>query len=434
MEPEPPSAMRAICEGRRSNRETSRKMKKDASVVACGIITFGTEAAELFSALSPEVQDAAFLDLAESIAERLNTTLHGLVVHLDETTIHAHFQTAAYNLDGVPLSQATGPAVMSSLQDLTAEIMTRHCPGIERGNRYGDRIAAGANFRETLNRSVRQLHRDLPRELEMKRTEIAELDAIEGAAQVRVDEMQGRVDKLMMKVGLSEKEAKRLQTYEKRLADRVAELEAATVSAQAATAEEHRLAAIARSDATEAQERAIKADEDARRVSQKAGALLTATEALTAEMAAGTLRRTDAGKVKAANPDAIRPGLPDLAAALNAATDAAEARRREEAAAEAARCQRIDDEAKATDARSEAARLLAHAQRERDEAKGIWAEAHRLRTKFEKAFGLVSGWLKSPNLTDKARKEGEVLVQVINEDKDFTPATKPDDLGEAFVV
>lgn len=90
MQPETPGAMRSICEGRRSLRDTRRKMKKDAAVAACGIITFGVEAAKLFEALSAEKQDVAFLALAESVAERLSTTLHGLVVHMDETAIHAH--------------------------------------------------------------------------------------------------------------------------------------------------------------------------------------------------------------------------------------------------------------------------------------------------------------------------------------------------------
>ena len=89
---------------------------------------------------------------------------------------------------------------MSSLQDLTAEVMARHCPGIERGNRYGDRLKAGADFRDTLHRTVRELHRDIPREIEAKRAEILALNMKTQEVQTRVDEMQGRVDKLTQKV------------------------------------------------------------------------------------------------------------------------------------------------------------------------------------------------------------------------------------------
>lgn len=54
---------------------------------------------------------------------------------------------------------------MSSLPDLTSEIMGRHCPGIERGRRYGERLAAGAKFRDILHRTVKRLQQDLPLEL-----------------------------------------------------------------------------------------------------------------------------------------------------------------------------------------------------------------------------------------------------------------------------
>lgn len=427
MEPDPPSVMRAICEDRRSLRNTKRKMKKDASVAGCGIITFGSEAAALFEALTPEAQDKAFLDLAESIADRLNTTLHGLVVHRDETTIHAHYQIASYNLDGVPLSQATRPAVMSSLQDLTAEVMARHCPGIERGNRYGDRLKSGADFRDTLHRTVRELHRDIPRELETKRAEILALDVKTQEAQARVDEMQGRVDKLTEKAELSEKEAKRLATYEKRLADRVAELETEQGLAEKATAEERRLADIARDEAEEARQ-------EAQRVSDKTGALLNATIALTAEMTAGTLRRTKAGKIHADNPDAIRPGFPDIGPALSAATDAIEARRREEAKAETAKTNRIAEEERAETVQAEARKLLDDAKEERDNARTAWEEVRGLQIKLKNALAMVTKWLKRPDLARGARLQGEAMKRVIEEDKVLTQSMGSNDADEDFAL
>lgn len=427
MEPDPPGVMRAICENRRSLRDTKRKMKKDASVAGCGIITFGSEAAALFEALTPDAQDRAFLDLAESIADRLNTTLHGLVVHRDETTIHAHYQIASYNLDGVPLSQATRPAVMSSLQDLTAEVMARHCPGIERGNRYGDRLKAGADFRDTLHRTVRELHRDIPREIEAKRAEILALNMKTQEAQTRVDEMQGRVDKLTQKAELSEKEANRLATYEKRLSDRVKELETAQELAKKAKAEERRLADIARDEAEEARE-------EAQSVSERTGALLNATVALTAEMTAGTLRRTKAGKVHAENPDAIRPGLPEIAPALSAATDATEARRREEAKAELAKTNRIAEEERAETMRAEARKLLDDAKEVRDNARTAWEEVRRLQTKLKNALSMVTRWLLRPDLARDARLQGEAIKKVIEEDKGLTQSMGPGDTGEDFAL
>lgn len=88
-----------------------------------------------------------------------------------------------YTYDGRPLSAATKPGILSSLQDLTAEIMGRHCPGIERGRRYGKRLAAGAEFRDILHRSVKRLHQDLPHELaEMEARLEAKREAAYGLA------------------------------------------------------------------------------------------------------------------------------------------------------------------------------------------------------------------------------------------------------------
>ena len=108
-----PATMRKIAEARRALRPTQRAMKSNAAIATAGIITFGSEAARMFERLSPEQQDQAFLDLAEVVAIRLQTSLHGLVIHLDEATIHAHFTLCAYNMDGVPLSNATRPAIAS---------------------------------------------------------------------------------------------------------------------------------------------------------------------------------------------------------------------------------------------------------------------------------------------------------------------------------
>lgn len=72
-----------------------RAMKQNAPVIMAGIITFGTVAAELFGSLTVDQQDAAFRELANAVASELETSLESLVVHLDETTIHAHFTLRA---------------------------------------------------------------------------------------------------------------------------------------------------------------------------------------------------------------------------------------------------------------------------------------------------------------------------------------------------
>lgn len=170
-----PADLQAVGAARRDQRPVKRRMKSNAAVATRGIIGFGHEAAQLFETLTPEQQDAAFRELAQAIAVHLKTTLHGLEIHGDEATIHAHFVLAAIDLDGQPLSTTTRPAVMAELQSLAAEVIAQHCAGIERGRRYGDRLAAGASFPEVIHKSVRQLQRELPQDLARKRAELAAL-------------------------------------------------------------------------------------------------------------------------------------------------------------------------------------------------------------------------------------------------------------------
>lgn len=268
--------VRDICAERRARRETERAMSRTTSIAMTGIITFGSEAAVMFDRLSHAQQDAAFRDLVQATADRLNTSVSGLTVHLDETTIHAHLELVGFTHDGHPLSQSTRPGIFSELQDLTAEIMGRHCPGIERGRRYGERLAKGAEFREVLHRSVKQLHHDLPFDLAEAAAEVAagreivqrlegdaaalkarvaaagdELAALEpqvSAARSAVDEATARVaemdghlakaqadlDKAGADAVRKAKVAKRIEIYAKRLADRNAELQTSQAALAAA--------------------------------------------------------------------------------------------------------------------------------------------------------------------------------------------------------
>lgn len=208
----------------------TRKMKSNAAVVTAGIITFGCAAQNVFNRLSVEAQDRAFMELAQEIAARLNTQLEALVVHLDETAIHAHFTMRAYNDDGEPISNATRLGDMVALQDLAAEVMQRYAPEIERGRKKKDRLKAGANYADTLHRTVKQLHDDLPLEKAALEAEIADSEAKIAAQRASLEKTQKLLEKLELKTELTEKEAKRQETYSRRLekkqADMVAEMKA----------------------------------------------------------------------------------------------------------------------------------------------------------------------------------------------------------------
>lgn len=289
-----------------------RALKSNAAIVTAGIITFGVEAAAMFGRLEIERQDEAFQSLGEAIAKRLGTTLEGLVVHLDETTIHAHFEMRGYDDDGTPISKVATFRVMSELQDLTAEIMGRFCPGIERGHKKWDRIETGADYAATLNRSVKELHRDLPGEIEVLRTELALLRAEEAALEVSVAKTRGHLAKLEAKVVLNEKEEKRLAVYAARLEGKEA------VQADMQARLERLMAAMDTRDAEIAAEEAAIAEREvqvaAREAEAQAG--LAAVAAVVDEMEAGTIELTDTGDLRMADPSPMRVAPKGIAAKL----------------------------------------------------------------------------------------------------------------------
>jgi predicted nucleic acid-binding Zn-ribbon protein len=225
----PPTApqLRELVEDRRAQRETSRKLKSNAGIAVIGVIGFGIDAAKLFAELTPQAQDKALLEAAQIIANEANTTLEGLVYHLDETSGHAHVTWCGYDLDGEPLSSTMKRGMLSRFQDRLAEVMAKHCPGIERGKLKSQRIEAGAELSETLHRSVRELHEDLPKEIAAKQAELNNLLTQIPELTARVEEMQARVDKLEdeeKQRELTAAKVKRLRTYRSRLVTRIADL------------------------------------------------------------------------------------------------------------------------------------------------------------------------------------------------------------------
>lgn len=202
----------------------TRKMKSNAAVVTVGVITFGHKAQDVFNRLPDQIQDRAFTELAQETAAQLNTSLEALAVHLDETAIHAHFTMRAYNDDGEPLSDATKPSDLSKIQDLAAEVMQRYAPEIERGRKKKERLKAGANYPDTLHRTVKQLHEDLPQEKAALEAEIAAKEEGINEQKASVEKTQRHLAKLEMKAELTEKEIKRKETYRKRLEKKQTEM------------------------------------------------------------------------------------------------------------------------------------------------------------------------------------------------------------------
>ena len=214
--------LRGICVERRTQRETRRAMRRDAAVAVNGIITFGHAAQAIFEALEPDRQDMAYAAVAEAVARRLGTTVAGLVVHADESAPHAHFQLPAVTRDGLPVSKVAKIAALRDLQTIAAEVMARHAPGIERGTPKALRLAAGEDYADVVNRSVKELHADLP-------AEIAALETRAEAAREKAEKNERLAETARTKAAEDDarasKAVQRAEAYERRAEAARAELE-----------------------------------------------------------------------------------------------------------------------------------------------------------------------------------------------------------------
>ncbi len=219
--PQSPAQLRAICEERRAQRGLSRALRRDAAVGMAGIVTFGNEAQAIIKAMPTDRQDDLFLRASQAVAERLGTTVTGLVIHRDESAPHAHFQMVGFSKEGHPLSNILTPKIASELQDIVGEVYREY--GITRGTPKAERIARGDDLHKIVHRSVAKLHEDLPREIEAREKQVADIQAQIEALQEKRAYQQKLITKaeadIAAKTADEARLAKRLQTYQRRLAD-----------------------------------------------------------------------------------------------------------------------------------------------------------------------------------------------------------------------
>jgi hypothetical protein len=167
--------LKKLARKRRAQRETMRAMKSNAGIAVVGIIGFGIEAQKMFEALSPEGQEQVLRAAVARLAAELKTTVTGLVLHLDESAPHAHFSLCGYDVAGEPLSTWMGRGVLRDLQTALHDELRASMPHLERGRSRRSRAEAGAAPHELVNRSVNELHIDLPFEIAEKQRELASL-------------------------------------------------------------------------------------------------------------------------------------------------------------------------------------------------------------------------------------------------------------------
>jgi Plasmid recombination enzyme. len=218
--PEPASLRSEIAANRAAAGQ--QKLRDDARIAYSGIITWGTDAQLVIAAMPKAEQDKLYQDVAQHIAERADRDLLGLVVHRDEASPHAHFVLRGYKLDEAGKEQPLrlSKSDTADLQTVAGQVLSEHGLGITRGKPKAQRIQDGESRAQVIHRSVVELHRDLPKELDAARDKLEKNRAlIAKAKEDLAAETKGREEKIQ----------KRLEAYERRAA--VAEADAERLEA-----------------------------------------------------------------------------------------------------------------------------------------------------------------------------------------------------------
>lgn len=223
LHPPKPSDCLTITEQLRSRSDKQRKMRSDAAITSETLVTFGADVQRFVNELSIERQNSMYSEIVEAVRERIGASLLGLVVHRDESAPHAHATFSSFSEFGTPLSKICTPSVLSEIQDLVNEVGQKHVPQIQRGVSKKDRIERGDDQSKVVNRSVKQLHEDLPAEIEAAQFELTLTLSKIGESKAKLEQALERQRVAEQKRKDAERKAedferlkKRAETYERR--------------------------------------------------------------------------------------------------------------------------------------------------------------------------------------------------------------------------
>jgi hypothetical protein len=192
-----------------------KKLQANARTTIAGIITFGTEAQSTIQNLSERAQNDLFEKVAARVARETKHPILGLVVHRDESAIHAHFTLRGYRLEnGREQAPRLTPTDLKRLQDVVAEEV-RHL-GIERGTPKAERQARGDSLDKVIHRSVAELHADLPKEIAALAEKRDYYAALLAKAETKLQTETAKAEALETRISVYER---RISVYEHRISD-----------------------------------------------------------------------------------------------------------------------------------------------------------------------------------------------------------------------
>lgn len=167
---------------------TKKAPRKDANYYISGIITFSKEARDDVNSRPPDGQAKKFV---EDLARSLNLKILYLIRHSDESTNHFHFILENVDTEGRAKARTLNKKALSEIQDKAGEFFSKI--GIRRGIKKKERLENGEPYANTVHRSVRQLHLDLPKEIDVLKEKRDDLKDQAQKIQEKIDDFRRQV-------------------------------------------------------------------------------------------------------------------------------------------------------------------------------------------------------------------------------------------------
>lgn len=181
-----------------------QKLRADASIIVSGIVTFGHDAQKVIKSKTTAEQNKIFEKVIEDQAKATGHELLDWSVHRDENAAHAHFTLRGYSPESKPWRKTI--ANMRHYQDIAA--ISVESLGIERGYSKESRLKKGENIRDVIHKSVKQLHDDLPTEIESMQLKLSKNERLLDQVQQKLKENTGKNERLEKLISIYEKRAK----------------------------------------------------------------------------------------------------------------------------------------------------------------------------------------------------------------------------------
>jgi hypothetical protein len=164
---------------RTANRKAPRK---DANFFICGVIGFSKEARNFVLENPPHVLSARFV---EEISVQFGVKPLYCVYHGDESSGHFQFLIENIDKEGKAATNRLKKKTLVDLQNRAGEIFAEI--GLSRGTPKAVRVARGEDYSKIIHRSVKELHEDLPLEIQGLKEEVQILKDLREKVRSEID-------------------------------------------------------------------------------------------------------------------------------------------------------------------------------------------------------------------------------------------------------